>query len=107
MFNESQVAEKKKRIKLVVDTFLSYEDITINELSKILNISSSTIQRDLNDVEYIHDIYEEKTKDILTEIREKLKNSKKKGLSRGGINSTTSNEPIRDENGKFTGNRKK
>lgn len=107
MFNESQVIEKKKRIKLVVDTFLSYEDITINELSKILNISSSTIQRDLNDVEYIHDIYEEKTKDILTEIREKLKNSKKKGLSRGGINSTTNNEPIRDENGKFTGNRKK
>ena len=39
---------------------------------------------------------------ILIQISEKLKNSKKKGLSIGGIHSTTNNEPIRDENGKFT-----
>jgi len=107
MFNNAQIEEKKKRVKLVVESFLSYDDITISQLSKIINISSSTIQRDLNDVEYIHDIYKEHTKDILTKISEKLKNSKKNGLSRGGINSTTNNEPIRDENGKFTGNRKK
>ena len=107
MFNEAQVAEKEKRVKLVVDTFLSYDDITISQLSKIINVSSSTIQRDLNDVQYIHNIYEENAKDILIKISGKLKNSKEKGLSRGGINSTTNNEPIRDDNGKFTGNRKK
>ena len=107
MFNSSQIEEKQKRVKFVVDSFLSYDDISISQLSKIINISSSTIQRDLNDVEYIHDVYEERAKDILIKISGKLKNSKKKGLIRGGINSTTNNEPIRDENGKFTGNRKK
>ena len=107
MLSEDQIEEKRKRVKFVVDSFLSYNDISISQLSKIINVSSSTIQRDLNDVEYIHDIYKENTKDILTKISEKLKNSKKKGLSRGGINSTANNEPIRDENGKFTGNKKR
>ena len=107
MLSEAQIEEKRKRVKFVVDSFLSYNDISISQLSKIINVSSSTIQRDLNDIEYIHDIYEEKAKEILIKISDKLKNSKKKGLSRGGINSTTNNKPIRDENGKFTGNKKR
>ena len=107
MLSEDQIEEKRKRVKFVVDSFLSYNDISISQLSKIINVSSSTIQRDLNDVEYIRNIYGARAKNILIKISEKLKNSKKKGLSIGGIHSTTNNEPIRDENGKFTGNRKK
>jgi len=107
MISNSQHVEKIQRISKVVDTFLFYEDISINELSKITNISSSTIQRDLNNLEYIEIVYGSRSKEVFEKINEKLKKNKKNGLSRGGITSTINNEPIRDANGKFTGNKKR
>lgn len=107
MLSEEQIEKKKERIKKVVDTFLQYENISINELSQIINVSSSTIQRDLNDVEYISEVYGTQTAEILRIVRRKLSINKNNGLSRGGIASTTNNEPIRDENGKFTGNKRR
>ena len=107
MLSDEQINKKTERIKKVVDAFLSYENISINQLSKIIGIPSSTIQRDLNEVEYITAIYTDRSKEVLTIISEKLKENKKFGLSRGGIISTTNNMPIRDENGKFTGNKKR
>jgi predicted DNA-binding transcriptional regulator YafY len=65
MISDAQHLQKLERVKKVIDTFLSYEDISINQLSEIIHVSSSTIQRDLNDIEYIHDIYEDRAKDIL------------------------------------------
>ena len=46
-------------------------------------------------------------KEKFIQISLKLNQNKKNGLSRGGIISTTNNVPIRDENGKFTGNKKR
>ena len=46
-------------------------------------------------------------KNILTEISKRLKTNKIVGVSVGGTVSTRNNEPIRDENGKFTGNKKR
>lgn len=106
MLSEQQYEKKLERIRLVVDSFLS-NNVSITELSTFINISKSTIQRDLNDIEYIREIYGGEAKDILKRISDKLKKNKENGLSRGGINSTTNNEPIRDENGKFTGNKKR
>jgi len=107
MLSEEQIEKRKERIRIVIDTFLHYENISINELSQIINVSSSTIQRDLNDVEYISQIYGVKAAEILRIIKRKLSINKNNGLSRGGIASTTNNEPIRDENGKFTGNKRR
>ena len=107
MLSRAQILEKEERIRRVVDTFLSYDQISINELSSILKISSSTIQRDLNDVEYISSIYGANAKDKLAQISKRLKQNKIVGVSIGGINSTKNNVPIRDENGKFTGNKKR
>lgn len=107
MLSKAQQIEKKNRIKFAVDSFLEYENISINQLSRIINIPSSTIQRDLNDVESIIEIYDSKAKKVLEQISDKLKKNKVDGLSRGGITSTTNNVPIRDENGKFTGNKKR
>lgn len=107
MQSEKQRIEKEQRIKFVVDSFLEYKDISINELSRKLKISSSTIQRDLNDVDYISVIYGASAKEKLLVIRDRLKKNKEKGPSVGGINSTTVNEPLRDENGKFIGNKKR
>lgn len=107
MLSEKQRLEKLERIKLEVDTFLSYDNICINELSTLIHKPSSTIQRDLNDVGFITEIYGDKAKEILKSISQKLKQNKANGLRTGGINSTTNNEPIRDDNGKFVGNRKR
>lgn len=107
MLSEAQIQQKKERIKFVVDSFLSYDNISINQLSRIIKVPSSTIQRDLNDLEYIEMIYGGEAKDKFKKISEILKQNKAHGLSKGGINSTTNNEPIRDENGKFTGNKKR
>ena len=106
MLSESQHIEKLERVRKVVDAFLS-NDVSINELSVITNVSKSTIQRDLNDIKYIEEAYGINAKEILKQISDKLKHNKENGLSRGGINSTTNNEPTRDENGKFTGNKKR
>lgn len=106
MLSEQQYEKKIERIRLVVDSFLS-NNVSITELATFINISKSTIQRDLNNIEYIREIYGGEAKDILKRISDKLKKNKENGLSRGGINSTTNNEPIRDENGKFTGNKKR
>lgn len=107
MQSEKQRLEKEQRIKFVVDSFLENEGISINELSRKIKIPSSTIQRDLNDVDYISIIYGMNAKEKLLIIRDRLKKNKEKGTSTGGINSTTINEPVRDENGKFIGNRKR
>lgn len=106
MLSKSQQLEKEEKIKKVVDMFLN-SNLTINELSKEVNIPSSSIQRYLNDVDYIAMIYGSEAKEKLLLITEKLKTNKKEGLIRGGVMSTINNEPIRDKNGKFTGNRKK
>ena len=107
MLSKGQQMEKIERIKFVVDSFLEHESISINQLSREIKIPSSTIQRDLNDIDYISTIYGEKAKEILVKISNRLKENKKHGLSMGGVNSTTNNEPIRDENGKFVGNKKR
>ena len=107
MISHDQHIEKIERVKKVIDTFLSYEEISINELSKILDMNPSTVQRDLNNLDYIQLAYGEQAKEKFIQISLKLNQNKKNGLSRGGIISTTNNVPIRDENGKFTGNKKR
>ena len=72
MLSESQQIEKKEKIKKAVDGFLD-NDISIDELSKKIDIPSSTIQRYLHDVEYIVLIYGSEAKEKLIKINEKLK----------------------------------
>ena len=107
MLSNEQQLQKERRIKLVVDTFLENENVSIDELSQKLKISSSTIQRDLNNIEEITSIYGAIAKEKLIVIRDRLKRNKQKGTSLGGTISTTLNVPIRDKNGKFTGNKKR
>ena len=107
MLSQAQIDEKKARIKKVVDAFLKYEDVTILELEEIIKIPKSTIQRDLNDIDYIQMIYADESKEKLKQISEKLKLNYKKGTHKGGIVATTNYEPVRDEDGKFIGNKKK
>lgn len=100
MISFAQHVEKLERVKKVVDTFLAYDNMSINKLSKMLKISSSTVQRDLNDVEYIMMIYRDKAKEKLQKISEILKQNNTR------IKNDT-NEFTGDENGKITSNKKR
>ena len=107
MLSQTQMAEKAARIKKVVDSFLMYDEITILELEEKINVPKSTIQRDLNNIEYIQMIYSDKSKEVLQKISNKLKSNYKNGIHKGGIVATTNYEPVRDEDGKFIGNKKR
>lgn len=107
MLSQAQQQSKMEKVKKAVDAFLLDDDITIDGVSKNLDISSSAIQRYLNDVEYICAIYGLQAKEKLEKINNKLKRNKEVGKSKGGTISTINNVPTRDENGKFTGNKKR
>lgn len=107
MLSESQIKEKEKKIKLVIDEYLKHDNVSIEELSMIVNIPTSSIQRYLNDVDYIHSIYGSNAKYILEQISYKLLSSKQLGVHKGGINSSMNNIPLRNTDGKFTGNKKR
>lgn len=106
MLSEKQIKEINNRIRITIDFFITH-DVTLKELSCILNIPFSTIQRDLNDINRIKEIYAGESEEVLALIREKLIKNKNQGLSNGGKTSSLTNEVLRDDNGKFTGNIKK
>ena len=84
---------------------------------KGIETSSSTVGRDLstnleryylflnskNDKAYL----DEEQQRIIDFIKEKRKSNKYEGKIRGGVNSSTNNEIIRDENNHFKGSKKR
>lgn len=73
----------------------------INEIAEILSISSSSVQRYLND----ELIEEELGNEVKTEIKEKLIQMKKNGNIKGGINYSRNNIALKDKKGKFIGSK--
>lgn len=106
MENNYQEAIRKQKVIKVVEVFLS-GDYTIAEVSKITGVSTSSIQRYLNNVEYICECFPSDAKEKIKKIKEKLSNNKIDGLSRGGKNYSQNNQYTKDELGHFTGSRKK
>jgi len=95
-----------ERVRNVVTTFIT-TDMTIKEVAEALKLSFSTVQRDLNDLERIENIFGSTKRElILKAIKKKLDINKKRGRALGGTNSTFNNVSTRDENGKFNGNHK-
>lgn len=99
MLSDRQYKEKVKRILLVAKTFLE-NPVSNIELSKITGISSSSVQRYLNDPEIINLLGQE----AFNKIQELLKNNTLAARVKGGIISTTNNISLRDDIGKFSGN---
>ena len=105
MLSEKQRILKEYRVKQVVVAFLK-ENKTIKELSIELNIPSSTIQRDLNDIETITRVFPYSDA-IISEIQRKLEQNKQEGLSRGGSTFAQNNTATKDDLGHFTGSKRK
>lgn len=102
MTSELQQKEIDKKVSLVVKEFLKTND-TISNIATKLSISSSSVQRYLNS-ERIVELFGPEVKAL---IETKLAKNKQEGLSKGGIISTSMNEPIRDSEGHFIGNKKR
>ena len=103
MLSKEQEINIRKKILTVTSEFIN-TGYSIETVSKITGISSSSVQRYLNDKKRIISLL---GKDTYDEIQEMLKHNKEEGLSKGGYISTLQNEAIRSADGRFIGNRKK
>lgn len=94
--------DKEKKICITVKAFLEHPNFTNEELAKLTGFSSSSVQRYLNDP-IIKEIFSEET---FNKIKELLSNNIKDARRKGGINSFQNNEPVKESNGYFNGNKK-
>jgi hypothetical protein len=102
MISREQEIKINENVLKVVKAFLKTKG-SMEEISEITEIPSSSVQRYLNDEVRIKSLLGKETYDEIVKIKEE---NKLKGLKKGGIISTSKNEPIRDENGHFIGNKK-
>lgn len=93
---------REEIIKTVVNSYLKDSAKTIQQVSEETGISKSSIQRYLND-SHIMDIIDKET---LAELQSKKIKNKVDGKKKGGINSFLNNVPLKNKDGKFTGNEK-
>ena len=94
--------DKEKKICITVKTFLEHPNFTNEELAKLTGFSSSSVQRYLNDP-IIKELFSEET---FNKIKELLSSNIKDARRKGGINSFQNNEPVKESNGYFNGNKK-
>lgn len=94
--------DKEKKICIVVKAFLEHPNYTNEELSVLTGISSSSVQRYLNDPT-IKELFSE---DTFNKIRELLDNNTLNARKKGGINYFKNNEALKDDKGKFVGSKK-
>ena len=94
--------DKEKKICITVKTFLEHPNFTNEELAKLTGFSSSSVQRYLNDP-IIKELFSEET---FNKIKELLSNNIKDARRKGGINSFQNNEPVKESNVYFNGNKK-
>ena len=106
MQSEQQTLARENRVKIAVVSFLK-EKKTIKQISEETGISTSSIQRYLNDEELIKTVFNKNAEFISEEIKRRLKENKIEGLSLGGTNFAKSNNPTKDKLGRFTGSIRK
>ena len=97
--SNDQKIKKKLNILKSVYLYLVKDKDYIKDISEELNLSTSCIQRYLNDLI----IEKELGIEVSNEISEKLKQSKQNGNIEGGIQYVKRNIAIKKVNGKFNG----
>ena len=103
MTSEDQERDIESKVRIVVDTFLDNPSLTNAELSKLTNVSKSSVQRYLKD-DRVYEIYGDDTVKMIEEAH--LRN-KEDGRRKGGFNSTINNVALKDKHGKYMGNVRK
>lgn len=90
---------KEEKVNLVVTTFLENPTLTINEISELTDISSSSVQRYLN----INEVKAIVIPKLGVTIEEQLRNNMIAGRSKGGRTTFIRYDAIKDESGRYTG----
>lgn len=96
---------KEEKVSLVVRTFLEHPNLTIlqlSELPELKGISSSSIQRYLNDP-VIKQLFNEH---IFNNIKEILALKNLEAKRKGGLTSFQNNTALKDDSGRFIGVKK-
>ena len=116
MLSDRQVIDKLIKVKKTVDSFLGEKkedgtfdvnDKTIEQVSLETGYSSSSVQRYLNDHNYIKKLYPDDYKLRISIINLRLSKNKVEGNKKRGINFIANNTAIKDELGHFNGSRRK
>lgn len=102
MVNEFQQREIEQKILMVVRDFCTNGG-SIEDVSSRTGISSSSVQRYLNHQKIITLLGQV----VYDNVQAQLQINKQNGLSKGGINSTSNYEAVRDSEGHFIGNVKR
>ena len=100
--NREQSQRKRERIIETLEYFDQHGG-NIKEIAEALGYSESSVQRYLTD-ELVPELT---SKEDAKNIKEFLKQMKLEGNKKGGITSSETNEILREENGKFSGNVRK
>ena len=104
MLSQKQEKEKLRKILLTVKSFLESDYQSIEGLAKEIGISSSSIQRYLNEKEIIINYFGEAVYNL---VQEKLSINKEAGNFKGGFNFALNNISTKDNSGKFTGSKRR
>ena len=102
MVSIEQRREIDLKIMKTVRTFLEFP-LSMEEIAAITGIPSSSVQRYLNDKRII-ELFD---KNVYDTIQALLKKNRLESRKKGGIISTTNNVPVRDDDGKFSGNKRR
>ena len=109
MINDSKEEKILERTQVTIELFFDNEGkISDTDLARLVSLqgietSSSTAGRDLTSERAVRLIGEERV-NIIKELRAK---NKLEGKIKGGKNSVSNNDVLRDENGKFQGSHKR
>lgn len=90
---------REEKIKLVTTTFLDHPTMTINEISDLTSISSSSVQRYLN----INEIKAIVIPNLGVTIEEQLRKNMIAGRSRGGKTTFVKYDAMKDDSGRYIG----
>ena len=116
MLSEKQKNQKLKNVRVCVEAFLGEKNEngffdsnnkTIYDIESEIKIPHASIQRYLHDYNYIKEIYPDDYILRIAIIESRLDTNKIEGKKRGGVNFSINNEATKDENGQFTGSKKR
>ena len=88
-------------VNTAINLFLE-KDCYIEEIAILMEVSSSSVQRYLNDP-IAKTLF---SKEQLEKVQNKLAKNKEKGVKKGGITSQQKNQYVKIKNGKFNGCKK-
>ncbi len=116
MLSEEQIQEKLENVRICVEAFLGEKDEngifnsnnkTIYDVERETKIPHSSVQRYLHAYNYIKKLFPDDYVLRIAIIESRLDKNKVEGNRKGGVNFAINNEATKDENGQFTGSKKR